>query len=119
ISLTATEPWRRTRNMTSSSSDKFAASMRSRAINFDYVDAHGWYGTKFPLVHDESRVLDVWVAEACAWLRDRGIVQYSWCFAHGRAKDGERISPVFYFRTRFEALQFTWRFSGELIKEKE
>ncbi|QBQ74512.1 hypothetical protein BcepSauron_132 [Burkholderia phage BcepSauron] len=88
-----------------------------RAIDFDYVDAHGWYSVVFPRVHDEHLVIDTWLDDALSFVRQSGFTQYSWCFAHGRGKDGNRLSPVFYFRDRFEAARFSWRFSGTL-KEK-
>jgi len=73
----------------------------------------GWYAVKFPQVNDLSRDLGVWFAEVSDWLRAENIFNFS-SWLHGRGKDKDRESVLFFFRDLYSARRVCWRFGGEL-----
>jgi hypothetical protein len=87
-----------------------------RVIEFERPLCYGWTTVVFPQVHDENTVLEIWIADAFAWIDEHKINKLFWTFAHGKKKDGERISPMFFYKDRMDAIHMKWRFNGELVE---
>lgn len=88
-------------------------------LKFERPAAHGWHSLVFPHINDLNYNVEVWIDDAFNWLDAKGISRRGlfWCLAHGKGKETERVSPVFFFKDHWSAIQFKWRFSGEFTSE--
>jgi hypothetical protein len=93
-------------------------SVLGRKIEFESIDPFGWYTVVHPTIHDESRDLSLWLDNALSWLRKEAKMPYTWGLLHGLGKDRDITSPVVYFKDRYEALRFSWLYSG-ILQEKQ
>jgi hypothetical protein len=103
---------------------KMAEAPKQKALDFPKIvfprpTAYGWYTVVFPHIHDQNMLLDLWVDQVLAWCRAHSIQGYYWLFERGTKKDGDRMSPVFFFRERLDAKRIEWRFSGETIEKEQ
>lgn len=86
----------------------------------------GWYTVVFPHIHDLNTNIEVWVDVVFTWMDSRCIDRHGlfWALAHEKKKrkKGEeeetedRVSPVFFFKDHWSAIQMKWRFSGEFTE---
>lgn len=87
-------------------------------VVYERPTPYGWYTVVFPKINSEQDYhMALWLDEALAWVRQQEIKEFSWTFAHGTKKDGDKTSPVFFFKDRYQALRSSWRLSGELVTE--
>jgi hypothetical protein len=94
-----------------------ASKEEKEPVVFERPRPYGWYTVVFPQINsDMDYHMALWLDNALMWVRAAGIKQFSWTFVHGTKKDGEKTSPVFFFKDRYQALQSVWRLSGELIE---
>lgn len=86
-------------------------------IPFERPTPYGWYTVAFPEIHDQNTILEIWLNEARLWINEKGIERWSFAFAHGLPvkKNGERLSPLFFFREEMDAYRFCWAFKGEVL----
>ena len=87
-------------------------------IQFERPTAYGWYTAAFPEIHDQNTILEIWLDDARKWINDEKIDRWTFGFAHGlpMKKNGDRLSPLFFFREEMDAYRFVWRFRGEVLK---
>jgi hypothetical protein len=88
-------------------------------VVYERPTPYGWYTIVFPRITSEQDYhMALWVDEALSWVRTNIKQPFFWAFAHGTKKDGDKTSPVFFFKDREEALRTSWYLSGELVTEK-
>jgi hypothetical protein len=86
-------------------------------VVYERPKPYGWFTVVFPkITSDQDYHMALWLNDALAWVREAGFTRFSWTFVHGTKKDGEKTSPVFFLKDRYEALQCVWRLSGELVE---
>jgi hypothetical protein len=89
-----------------------------KPVVYERPHPYGWFTVLFPKINNEhdDYHMALWLDAALAWVRQQETKCFSWTFVHGTKKDGEKMSPVFFFKDRYEALQCVWRLSGELVE---
>jgi hypothetical protein len=89
-----------------------------KVVVYERPNPHGWFTVLFPKINNEydDYHMALWLDDALAWVRKQETKCFSWTFVHGTKKDGEKMSPVFFFKDRYSALQCVWRLSGELVE---
>jgi hypothetical protein len=97
--------------------DAKAGKEEKEPVVYERPRAYGWYTVVFPQINsDLDYHMALWLDNALSWVRAQGIKQFSWTFAHGTKKDGEKTSPVFFFKDLYQARQTSWYLSGELLE---
>jgi len=89
-----------------------------KPVVYERPTPYGWLTVMFTQINNEhdDYHMALWLDDALAWVRELNVKCFSWTFVHGTKKDGEKMSPVFFFKDRYEALQCVWRLSGELVE---
>lgn len=90
-------------------------------VPFERPTPFGWYTAAFPEIHDQNTILEIWLDETRSWINNEKIERWTFSFAHGLPvkKNGERLTPMFFFREEMDAYRFVWRFRGEVLKESD
>lgn len=87
-------------------------------VVYERPTPYGWYTVVFPKINSEQDYhMALWLDNALNWVRKQEYNQFFWTFVHGTKKDGDKTSPVFFFKDRYEALRSCWHLSGELVTE--
>jgi hypothetical protein len=90
---------------------------------FQRPTPHGWLTLVFPHIHDQNTNLEVWVDQVYQFFDSHQISRSGlfWCLTPQiKVKKGDiaAVSPVFFFKDKWSAIQTKWRFSGEFTTQE-